>query len=72
MSFVNQEQRSLEGTGFLDMSKLVDAKNFKGYRGLAVHRLDHQKIDEFQDELAARVGKVAKLDSIHSNIHQSE
>ena len=60
ISVVSEEQRNVKTTGFLDMSKLVDVHDFKGHRGLALRRLDRQKIAEFREELGARVALLSE------------
>ena len=43
------------------MSKLVDAKNFLSYRGLALDRMDMTNIEELQEDLSQRVEKVTMV-----------
>ena len=45
-SVVAEENKNVNGTGYIDMSKLLDPRNFKSYRGLALERLDTSNIEQ--------------------------
>ena len=59
---------SLSKTGFIDLNKILNPLNFKGYRGLALKQKDLQKIDEFQEQLKLEINKNTNFDLKKSGV----
>jgi hypothetical protein len=58
------ENPDLNGTGFVDVSKVMDIATWSKYKGFAHTKLDKGKLDDFQVGLQTRFEKTfdAKMD----------
>jgi hypothetical protein len=59
-------------TGFIDVSKLMNQETWNKYKGFAYDKIDQQKIDSFQDDLAISFqdkiqGKIKKEGVMYQN-----